>query len=105
MTETEALILQAINNLSEDIKGIKSDIKDLKTTSDNQSERIKEIEADVKILKMTNENEIVPILKMLLEYQLSNSERFIKLEKSNEEIKDDIEINEVIRKINMRSIN
>lgn len=84
MTETEATILQAINNLSEQIKGIEADVKDL---------------------KITNENEIVPILKMLLEYQLSNSDRFIKLEKSNEEIKDDIEINEVIRKINMRSIN
>ncbi len=104
MTEIEATILQAINNLSEQIKGITTDIKELKITGENQSEQIKGIEADVKDLKITNENEIVPILKMLLEYKLSNSDRFIKLEKSNQEIKDDIEINEVIHKINMRSI-
>lgn len=85
MTEFEEKMLQAINGINSRLDNIEKDMSDVK--------------ADIKSMKLTHETEVAPVLKMLLEYQLSNSKRLINLEKNIELVRDEIDINEVLNKL------
>lgn len=58
-----------------------------------------DVKGDIKAINITLETEVAPVLKMLLEYQLSNSKRLINLEKNVELMRDEIDINEVLNKL------
>ena len=64
---------------------------------DRIEERLDNVEDDVKSIKLTLEHDIEKPITLLLEMQLSNSERFQALEKDVQEIKDTLAINEVIQ--------
>ena len=66
---------------------------------ENLEKDVSDVKADIKSMKLTQETEVAPVLKMLLEYQLSNSKRLINLEKNVELMRDEMDINEVLSKL------
>ena len=59
-----------------------------------------ELKQDVRVIKLTLENDIRRSINLLLELQLSHSERFQKMEKSIQTLEDNYVIDDVIREIN-----
>lgn len=55
---------------------------------------------DIRVIKLTLENDIRRSINLLLELQLSNSERFQNIEKSIQTLEDNYVIDDVIREIN-----
>ena len=92
MTDRELL-----ETLINDIRAMKNDIVDMKQNQDV-------MQADISSIKLTLENEIRPTTKMSLEHILDHSERLQTIEKSVQEIQDDLEINDVIDEIRRRNI-
>ena len=66
--------------------------------------RLDSIESDVQSVKLTLENNVVPSVNMSLEYIRDHSERLQTIEKSVQEIQDDLEINDVIDEIRRKNI-
>ena len=66
--------------------------------------RLDSIESDVQSVKLTLENDVVPSVNMSLEYIRDHSERLQTIEKSVQEIQDDLEINDVIDEIRRKNI-
>lgn len=56
-----------------------------------------EIKRDIKLIHLTMENDIAYKINLLLDLQLDNSNRFIRLEKAVQKLQDDYAIDEVIR--------
>ena len=59
-----------------------------------------ELKQDVRVIKLTLENDIRRSINLLLELQISHSERFQKMEKSIQTLEDNYVIDDVIREIN-----
>ena len=66
--------------------------------------RLDSIESDVQSVKLTLENNVVPSVNMSLEYIRDHSERLQTIEKSVQEIQDDLGINDVIDEIRRKNI-
>ena len=79
------------------LDNIETDIVDIKQNQDV-------MQTDISSIKLTLENEIRPITKMSLEYIRDHSERLQTIEKSVQEIQDDLEINDVIDEIRRKNI-
>lgn len=108
MTDRELLelLLKNQDDMKSDMASIKSDISELKENQaamqadiTGMKSDISALKSDVAEIKLDIENRIDPTLNLLLEHQLSNSDRFVSLEKDVQEIKDNTVINEVIRDI------
>ena len=110
---TEEMLLQLIEGqkkTTEELSSFKSEVNsrfdEINKRFDKQDERFDNIEnrldnleSDVRSIKVTLENDVAKPINLLLEMQLSNSERFQTLEKDVQEIKDTLAINEVIQEL------
>ena len=110
---TEEMLLQLIEGqkkTTEELSGFKEEFSSFKSEVNNrfdeinkrfdaQDKRLDNLESDVRSIKVTLENDVDRSIKLLLEMQLSNSERFQTLEKDVREIKDTLAINEVIEEL------
>ncbi|MBQ7783297.1 MAG: hypothetical protein IJ368_04940 [Oscillospiraceae bacterium] len=99
MTDRELL-----ETLINDIRAMKNDIVDMKHDIVDMKQNQDVMQADISSIKLTLENEIRPTTKMSLEHILDHSERLQTIEKSVQEIQDDLEINDVIDEIRRRNI-
>ena len=117
MTEFEEKMLQAISGINSRLdsmeKRFDSRLDSMEKRLDGMDKRfdgidnmldvlekdMSDVKGDIKAINITLETEVAPVLKMLLEYQLSNSKRLINLEKNVELMRDEIDINEVLNKL------
>ena len=99
MTDRELL-----ETLINDIRAMKNDIVDMKNDIVDMKQNQDVMQTDISSIKLTLENEIRPITKMSLEYIRDHSERLQTIEKSVQEIQDDLEINDVIDEIRRKNI-
>lgn len=113
MTEFEEKMLQAISGINSRLdsmekrldsmdnkfEGMDNRFDGIDSRLENLEKDMSDVKADIKSMKLTQETEVAPVLKMLLEYQLSNSKRLINLEKNVELMRDEMDINEVLSKL------
>ncbi len=107
MTEFEEKMLQAISGINSRLDSMDSRLDSMDSRLDSMDKRLdtlekdmSDVKGDIKSINITLETEVSPVLKMLLEYQLSNSKRLINLEKNVELMRDEMDINEVLSKLN-----
>lgn len=104
MTEFEEKMLQAVSDINGRLdsmeKRFDSRFDGMENRLGNLEKDMSDVKADIKSINITLETEVAPVLKMLLEYQLSNSKRLISLEKNVELMRDEMDINEVLSKLN-----
>ena len=74
--------------------------EELKQSQEELKQGQEELKQDVRVIKLTLENDIRRSINLLLELQLSHSERFQKMEKSIQTLEDNYVIDDVIREIN-----
>ena len=98
MTEkTDRELLELLLKNQEELKQSQEELKQGQEELKQSQEELKQ---DVRVIKLTLENDIRRSINLLLELQLSHSERFQKMEKSIQTLEDNYVIDDVIREIN-----
>lgn len=80
-------------------EAMRRDQEEMKRSQEAMRQDQEEMKQDIKLIHLTLENDITPTINLLLEMQLENSKRFIRLEKSVQKLQDDYVIDEVLRDI------